>query len=451
MKNDALLRETKKRKGKALKILIGIICGILGLAAILFGIYKLAIDPHRGVNSGSVETLSLDEMITADQAIEDIDYVMEMYRERHPAWLEDGNTRVADVERQYQEEVGNIRNSGISEISVLEEWQMISRIMHCLYDGHSNVYSLNSNTKYLEDFSMLRTYGPPVMIDGRSYEDVLNDFCGVFQYETESYAQAVFDSNVICNEDYLRWTGVDTSDGVDMVFDTGDGVTESFHYDFVPLEDVAGREEGEDSDEKWVYYDIDEENGIGIFTLTSCRYDNEYKRTVRDFFEAVNESGIEHIIVDLRWNGGGSSLVGDEFIHYLDVDGYYSWPVHVRYGSFLYKWDKSYMKNNRKDPLYHGDLYVLTNQRTFSAAMDFAMDIMDNDLGIIVGEPSGNLPDSYGDILKFDTPNSHLNFSISYKRWFRIDETKSGQPLDPDYPCSSEEAMDRAYELILGN
>ena len=224
MKNDALLREPKKRKGKALKILIGIICGILGLAAILFGIYKLAIDPHRGVNSGSVETLSLDEMITADQAIEDIDYVMAMYRERHPAWLEDGNTRVADVEKQYQEEVGNIRNSGISEISVLEEWQMISRIMHCLYDGHSNVYSLNSNTRYVEDFSMLRTYGPPVMIDGRSYEDVLNDFCGVFQYETESYAQAVFDSNVICNEDYLRWTGVDTSDGVDMVFDTGDGV-----------------------------------------------------------------------------------------------------------------------------------------------------------------------------------------------------------------------------------
>jgi hypothetical protein len=121
MKNDALLREPKKRKGKALKILIGIICGILGLAAILFGIYKLAIDPHRGVNSGSVETLSLDEMITADQAIEDIDYVMAMYRERHPAWLEDGNTRVADVERQYQEEVGNIRNSGIcSDIQVTQ-------------------------------------------------------------------------------------------------------------------------------------------------------------------------------------------------------------------------------------------------------------------------------------------------------------------------------------------
>ena len=439
-------------KGKKSKmIVLGIVIAVVALAGVAAGVWFLALNPYRGTVNNPSETLALDTVLTRDQAKEDMAYVMEMYRERHPAWIETDEVRVADVEAQYLEELKLLDSLADEEITVLAEWQMISRIMHCLYDGHSNVYSLNSNTRYLEDFSMLRSYGPPVMIDGRSYEDVLNDFCGVFQYETESYAQAVFDSNVVCNEDYLRWTGVDTSDGVDMVFDTGDGVTESFHYDFVPLEDVAGREEGEDSDEKWVYYDIDEENGIGIFTLTSCRYDNEYKRTVREFFEAVNESGIEHIIVDLRWNGGGSSMVGDEFIHYLDVDGYYSWPVHVRYGSFLYKWDKSYMKNNRKDPLYHGDLYVLTNQRTFSAAMDFAMDIMDNDLGIIVGEPSGNLPDSYGDILKFDTPNSHLNFSISYKRWFRIDETKSGQPLDPDYPCSSEEAMDRAYELILGN
>ncbi|MBP1585353.1 MAG: hypothetical protein ILP17_06645 [Lachnospiraceae bacterium] len=450
MKKETVSRESRKRGGKALKLILSIIGGILALAAIMFGVYKLAIDPHRGVNRESAETLPLDERLTTDQAIEDIDYVMEMFRERHPAWLEDGNNRVAAVEEQYQEEVLNLRNSGASEISVLEEWQMISRIMHCLYDGHSCVYSSGSNVRYLEDFSMLRTYGPPVMIDGRAYEDVLNDFCNVFQYETESYAQAVFDSNIICNEDYLRWTGIDTSDGVDMVFDTGDGVTESCHYDFVPIDDVAGREEGEDSVE-WVYYEIDEDNGIGIFTLTSCDYNSEYRKKVHEFFKAVDEAGIEHIIVDLRWNGGGSSMVGDEFIHYLDVDGYYSWPVHVRYGSHLLKWDKSYIRNNRKDPLYHGDVYVLTNQRTFSAAMDFAMDIMDNDLGILVGEPSGNLPESYGDILLFDTPNSHLNFQISYKRWFRIDETKSGQPLDPDYPCSSEEAMDRAYELILGN
>ena len=81
--------------------------------------------------------------------------------------------------------------------------------------------------------------------------------------------------------------------------------------------------------------------------------------------------------------------------------------------------------------------------------MDFTMLIMDNGLGTVVGEESGNLPDSYGDILLFNTPCSQLRFSVSYKRWFRLDETKSGQPLIPDYPCDSAEAMDKAYELIL--
>ena len=452
MRERSEMKNTGKRTGrKTIKIILGIIGGILLSCAVVFAIYKLAIDPHRGVNHSAVESLPLDEMITTAQAVEDIDYVMKMFRDRHPAWLEEGNTRVADVENCYIEEIGELKASGNGEISVLEEWQIISRIMHCLYDGHSAVYSNRSDTRYLEDFSMIRSYGLPISINGKAYDDVLQDFCSVYQYETESYAQAVFNANVLVNENYLRWTGIDTSEGVDMVFDTGDGETVSCHYGFVPLEEVAGRGNNDDDEEekKWVYYDIDEENGIGIFTLTSCEYNNEYKRTVKEFFEAVDEAGIEHVIVDLRWNGGGSSMVGDEFIHYLDIDGYYSWPVHARYGSFLLKWDKSYMKNHRRQPLYHGDVYVLTNQKTYSAAMDFAMDIMDNDLGVIIGETSGNLPDSYGDLLKFDTPNSHLNFSISYKRWFRIDETKSGQPLDPDYPCDSSEAMDKAYEVIL--
>ena len=101
------------------------------------------------------------------------------------------------------------------------------------------------------------------------------------------------------------------------------------------------------------------------------------------------------------------------------------------------------------ESVYSGDIYVLTNTRSFSAAMDFTMDIMDNDLGTVVGEACGNLPDSYGDVLSFQTPNSGLRFSISYKRWFRTDESKTGQPLEPDYPCPSNEAMDKAYELIL--
>lgn len=71
-----------------------------------------------------------------------------------------------------------------------------------------------------------------------------------------------------------------------------------------------------------------------------------------------------------------------------------------------------------------------------------------NTKGVIVGEASGNLPDSYGDCLYFQLPNSKLAVSISYKKWYRIDQTKSGEPIVPDYETSSGEALDKVYELI---
>ena len=161
MRERSEMKNTGKRTGrKIIKIILGILGGILLSCAVVFAIYKLAIDPHRDVNHSAVESLPLDEMITTAQAIEDIDYVMKMFRDRHPAWLEEGNTRVADVENCYIEEIGELKSSGKAEISVLEEWQIISRIMHCLYDGHSTVYSNRSDVKYLEDFSMIRSYRP---------------------------------------------------------------------------------------------------------------------------------------------------------------------------------------------------------------------------------------------------------------------------------------------------
>ena len=105
------------------------------------------------------------------------------------------------------------------------------------------------------------------------------------------------------------------------------------------------------------------------------------------------------------------------------------------------------MKNHRKKPSFEGNVYVLTNVGTFSAAKDFTMMISDNDLGKVIGEASGNLPDTYGDCLVFVTPNTKLSFNISYKRWYRIDRTKAGQRIMPDYPCDPADALDKLFEL----
>ena len=434
---------------KVVKVVLRIIGVIAMLAAVAAGVWFLALNPYRGTVKNPKDTLALDTVLTREQAREDIDYVMDMLRGRHPAWLEYGNERVEAVEAMYGLEIAALDQINEGDITVEYEWQVIGRILHELYDGHTVVYASYSDRRYIDDFTYFYEYGVPVKIGEFIYEEALNRFLAVFPYEVYNYAERLFQNNVLCNESYLQWIGCDTSNGIDMTFETEEG-EKVVHFDFVPINEVKSVETDSDEEDRgWVYYDIDAENSIGIFTLTDCNYNNEYKKTVKEFFTAVDEAGIDHIIVDLRYNGGGSSYVADEFLRYVDIDGFYTWPSHVRIGDFLIKNGKEYSRNRRLDPQFSGDLYVLTSLATFSAAMDFTMDVMDNDLGIVVGEASGNLPDSYGDILIFQLPNSRLEINVSYKRWFRTDETKTGQPLEPDYSCDPSDAMDVAYDLIL--
>lgn len=161
-----------------------------------------------------------------------------------------------------------------------------------------------------------------------------------------------------------------------------------------------------------------------------------------------HKAEIQNVVVDLRNNGGGNSTVANEFIRYLPVDTYKGWDSYVRYGDYLLK-NKDIIETNNKHPkTFNGNLYVLTNFRSYSSAMDFAMYIVDNNLGTLVGETSGNKPNSYGDCLYFNLPNSKLGLSVSFKKWFRIDKTKNDEPLTPDYETTSSEALNKVYELI---
>lgn len=53
-----------------------------------------------------------------------------------------------------------------------------------------------------------------------------------------------------------------------------------------------------------------------------------------------------------------------------------------------------------------------------------------------------------GDCLCFRLPNSGISINISYKHWHRIDASKRGEPLTPDYQVSASKALNKVYELI---
>ena len=428
----------KKTHKKALRIV-----AIILAVAILFGsVYFLTMNPYRGTVKHFDASLPLDHALTQREALRDLKYFTNRLKGRHPAWLDGSTELVEAVEAQYQTEVDRLGE----QVTVLELWQASSRIAAQLSDGHTLVNWTNpGKTLYIDNFKQLDDYGAPLTIDGFPTQVLLDRYLSLASYEFSFYAEARFLKSVIVAEQLLTFCGVDTSDGVDMTFLTGEGA-QTFHYVFVPLERVVRYDHPDDED--WVRYTIDLENDLGIFTLKSCNNNEEYQSTLDAFFAEVFENGVSNIVVDLRGNGGGNSSVANEFLRYIDVDQYKSWDSAVRFGWYLLQNRNVVVENPKQPETFDGNLYVLTDTFTYSAAMDFAMLIGDNDLGVLVGSPSGNRPDGYGDILYFQMPNSGLAFSVSYKGWQRVDASKAGEPLMPDHGVPPEEALDKVLDLI---
>jgi hypothetical protein len=197
----------------------------------------------------------------------------------------------------------------------------------------------------------------------------------------------------------------------------------------------------------WVRFEIDKEHDVGIFTLDRCDVDATYRDTLAKFFRSVREQQIRRIAVDLRANSGGNSQVTDEFLRYLDLDGYQNFSGDVRWsptalqqrhGDGAPRFEKAQPVHRDNDhvadpPPFRGELFVLTGPATFSSGNWFATVVHDNRLGRIVGEPTGNAPSSFGDILTLSLPKSGCSYTLSFKRWVRPDPQLDPAPtLVPD-------------------
>ena len=134
--------------------------------------------------------------------------------------------------------------------------------------------------------------------------------------------------------------------------------------------------------------------------------------------------------------------MANEFIKYLDVDKYSDWADEVRMGPILKKRDASVLENNKKGYAFSGNVFVITSVSSYSSAMDFAMLIQDNGIGKVVGEASGNMPASYGEIAEFLLPESQIYMQISSKKWHRVDQSKEGLQILPDIECDPNKAVD---------
>ena len=224
------------------------------------------------------------------------------------------------------------------------------------------------------------------------------------------------------------------------------------HTYVLPYIDIK-QNEIDDNKRELYGYEIIEDAKTGLFWLDTCDYTDDYLRIVDEFFKEVNEKGIQKVVVDIRENTGGSSMVVWPFLKYLGVTKTKDFDASIRYSGTTIKRRHITMMNRflralrkitslgnlylEKAPypenIFNGDLYVMVSGKTFSSGNYFAVMLSDNNLAKTVGTPTGNEPSAYGDPIVFTCKNSQLKFYISYKRFIRPDQSKDpALTLTPD-------------------
>ena len=234
-------------------------------------------------------------------------------------------------------------------------------------------------------------------------------------------------------------------------------------------------------------------NDIGYINFKSMLIlDNNIKKDFYKFldttFEDINQKKLSNLIIDLRENSGGRGEYGDALLNYFADKPYSQSSGEVRRVSQQFKnyisqmpWLlrkialasadlKDYPKlpngMNRVNfdepaPLkkqknrFVGKTWVLIGPWTYSAAMMTANAVEDHDLGILVGEPTGGVPNELSDVLCVKTPNSEISLLIPSTLFTRANgDASDPNPVMPDIEVKTtyedeEKSIDPVMNFVL--
>jgi hypothetical protein len=178
-----------------------------------------------------------------------------------------------------------------------------------------------------------------------------------------------------------------------------------------------------------------------IAYLRYPRFENSSaeKRILDRIFSEVNKSGVRSLIIDIRGNGGGDSLMGDFIMKYITARAVRSYSkVEVKISEELLNdavnssdfknfkamkgliltWHLREKKQRKPKAFFSGKVYLLTDNMTFSSASDLAAMFRDYECGRIIGYETGGLSISFGNILTLALKHSGIKFGVSCKNFY---------------------------------
>ncbi|MHC1704039.1 MAG: S41 family peptidase [Tenuifilaceae bacterium] len=191
-------------------------------------------------------------------------------------------------------------------------------------------------------------------------------------------------------------------------------------------------------------------------------------------FNEISKSKCKNLIIDIRGNTGGRSIVVDSLMNYLTDKSYSQYKkIEARISQELkdyyktkypdvYKEIKEIPVGNLFDfpceltiPLYQknrfeGNIFLLTDSYTYSGAATFAGLFKELKLGTIIGEETGGTIEYFGDFWFHELPSTKLQFHISPKRFVQYggDDLKRGVLPDYTVPNIKNSILEFTYGMI---
>ena len=172
-----------------------------------------------------------------------------------------------------------------------------------------------------------------------------------------------------------------------------------------------------------------------------------------EMFQAMKEKNINKLVVDVRENGGGNSLLCNELLSRLksSVKIQSSYTRFSRLAADYYQsmGDNLLAKNTAdtipshipgKENLFDGKVIWIQGKPTFSSAGMLITFAVDNNIGTVIGEPASYSPTHYGYMIKWNLPNTNIQGNVSHVYYIRPDETKGDEiPLAKTFTTSFED------------
>lgn len=218
-------------------------------------------------------------------------------------------------------------------------------------------------------------------------------------------------------------------------------------------------------------FTVDQKSGTAVLSLGSFDiYDREGKAKYRGFldslFREVKTKGIGNLVIDVRTNGGGlEELVWDLFQYISPVPFQTKGPsidklsetVKNEYDlerpAGIYLIGAEGLIPLRENPLrFEGNTYLLTSHFTFSSASKMAWAFQYFGMGRIIGEETGGLIVSYGNVFDARLPNTGLPYGVSKWKFYGYGATdEQAHGVLPEIRVPAEAAMERAFQIIEGS